>query len=217
MSSPATAMVDVTLNQLALLFLASTNGDPVVARQIAAALLVAYRPHTEAELTLSANIINFGCHATRSLMQADAADLPLSMVIRLRASAVSMHRESLRALEKLQQMQRGRGALAEQAKLEWEPKPGKPAQAVPEPSQPVAAEIEPAAEPLAAEAVQVHPAAPVSTGRYTHLSKEAIRRLSPAQQKQAYLERMAENARRRQAEQAAAQNAAAAGGSAAPE
>jgi localization factor PodJL len=188
-------MVEAMLNQLALLFLASTNGDTDVARQIAAALLIAYKPNTEPELTLTGAVIHFGCHATQSLVQACAPDLPLGMVIRLRASAVSLHREALRSYQKLEQLQRERRALADQTP----PEPVAPEQ--PQPVQ-AAREPVPAEQPAAAEPVPPRPA-PASADSYAHLSKEAIRRLSPAQQKRIYLARMTDTARRRQAEQAA--------------
>jgi hypothetical protein len=67
---------------------------------------------------------------------------------------------------------------------------------------------QPVAERTATQAVEA-PRPPLSNvPRYADLSKEAIRRLTPAQQKRIYLERMTENNRRRQAEQAAQRAAA---------
>jgi hypothetical protein len=202
MSSPAADLVDAMLSQLAVLFLAHTNGDAAAARQIATALMKSYQPKTETEVTLTADIIQFGCHATFSLMQASEPHLPLGMIIRLRALAVSLHRESLRTYEQLEQLRRERLALAEQAESEQ----AEPKQVLPEAAQPIQAADETASAPRPTVAEPVappSPSAPASTDSYAHLSKEAIRRLSPAQQKRIYLARMTETAKRRQAEQAA--------------
>ncbi len=93
MSLPAsipTAIIETVLGQLALLFLAGANGDPQAARQAALRCLAAYRPVSESELTLAANIICFGFHARQSLYQAAEPDQPLNQVMRLRSGAASL-------------------------------------------------------------------------------------------------------------------------------
>jgi hypothetical protein len=205
MSLPASipaAIVETVLGQLALFFLAGASGDPQAGRQAAKACLAAYRPETEPELTLAADIICFGFHVRQSLYEAAELDRPINQVMRLRSGAASMSREAYRSLLKLEALQRER--LAAQAPMQPEVVVSPP---VAEP--PMLDQVAPQAVDAALKTRRrPDPSAP----RYAHLSKEAIRRLTPAQQKRIYLERMTENNRRRQAEQAAlaAQQAAAA-------
>jgi PHD/YefM family antitoxin component YafN of YafNO toxin-antitoxin module len=187
MSLPASipdAIIETVLGQLTLLFLAAAKGDALVARHAAATFLAAYHPGTEAELALAAEIISFGFHVRQSLLQAAEPDRPLNQVQRLRGAAASLGREAYRRLVMLEHMQRARNA--------------------PQAEPDVAAALEPAAEAPAAAAVETPRPAASSMPSYAHLSKEAIRRMSPAAQKRAYLERMTDMNRRRLAEQAAA-------------
>jgi hypothetical protein len=199
MSLPASipeVIIEAVLGQLTLLFLAAAKGDPVVARHAAGRFLTAYQPGNEAELALAAEIICFGFHVRQCLLQAAEPDQPLNLVQRQRRDATSLGREAYRRLVKLERMQRARNAPRDQAEPD------------------VAAAPEPVAEAPAAAETQRSAAA--SMPSYAHLSKEAIRRMSPAAQKRAYLERMTEMNRRRQAEQAAASGQKNAALSAAP-
>jgi hypothetical protein len=178
------AVIETVLGQLVLLFLAGANGDHQAARQAVLACLDAYHPRTEPELLLAGEIIGLGFHVRQALYQAAELDRPINQVLRLRSGAASLSREAYRSLLKLEALQRERLA-AQRA----------PAQ----PDIAAAPILPPEPEPVADTPV----AAPVETARYEHLSKEAIRRLRPAEQKRIYLERMKQNARRAQAEQAA--------------
>jgi len=192
MSLPARipgAIIETVLGQLALLFLAGANGDPQVARQAALRFLISYQPQTEPELALAADIISFGFHVRQSLHQAAEPDRPLHQVQRLRSGAASMGREAYRSLVKLEQLQQARQARQEQVTPE----------VVQTPPAPVAER--PVARDVTALPEAPRPAASGAIP-YGDLSKEAIRRLRPAEQKRIYLERMTETFRRRQAEQA---------------
>jgi hypothetical protein len=203
MSLPAgipNAIIETVLGQLALLFLAGAQGDQQVARQAALRFLMSYRPETEPELELAAGIIGFGFHARQSLHQAMDPDRPSNEVNRLRSGAASLGREAYRCLVKLEQLQKARQAQQTQAQVELVQTQMMAALAAIE-SAPPAAEP-PVEAPMAAPAETPRPAAS-SAATYPDLSKEAIRRLRPAEQKRIYLARMTENVRRRQAEQAA--------------
>jgi hypothetical protein len=213
MSFPAsipTAIIETVLGQLALLFLAGAQGDQQVARQAALRFLASYRPETEPELALAADIISFGFHARQSLHQAADPDRPFNQAQRLRSGAAGLGREAYRCLVKLEQLQKARQTQAKvelvQAQLmaaldAIDPPP-------PAPETPMETPVEP---PLAAPAENPRPAV-AGAGTYPDLSKEAIRRLRPAEQKRIYLARMTESARRRQADLAAQQSATAPAG-----
>jgi hypothetical protein len=99
------AILDTILIHLATLFLTGAAGDPIAARHAAAQMLAAYHPNTEEELRLAANVISFSFHALEALGQATAPDLPLTRVLRLRGSAVSLSREAAKAERRLTQLQ----------------------------------------------------------------------------------------------------------------
>ena len=86
-------------------------------------MLTAYHPQTEDELRLAANIIGFSFHALEALGQAATPDMPLTRILRLRGSAVSLSRESHKAQRRLDQLQNAR-------------RDGIPAETQPEPAQP---------------------------------------------------------------------------------
>ena len=102
------AQLDTVLGSLAPLFLTGANGDLPTARHAAAQILAAYDAETPDELSLAAQIISFGFEALTALSQAANPDLPLTRVLRLRGSAVSLSREGHKARRKLDQLQRGR-------------------------------------------------------------------------------------------------------------
>ena len=117
------AVLETILTRLAALFLTGAAGDITAARQAAAQMLAAYHPQTEDELRLAANTIGFSFHALEALGQAAAPDMPLTKILRLRGSAVSLSRESHKAQRRLDQLQNARRA-------------GIPAATQPEPAQP---------------------------------------------------------------------------------
>jgi hypothetical protein len=119
------AILETILIRLTALFLIGAGGDSTAARHAAVQMLGAYQPHTEDELRLAANIIGFSFHALEALGQAAAPDLPLTRILRLRGSAVSLSRESAKADRRLVQLRKAR----QQAQ---------PAETQPEPAQPQA-------------------------------------------------------------------------------
>jgi hypothetical protein len=102
------AILETILTRLAALFLTGAGGDLTTARQAAAQMLGAYRPGTEDEVRIAANIIGFSFHAIEALSQAAAPDLSITRILRLRGSAVSLSRESQKAERRLDQLQNAR-------------------------------------------------------------------------------------------------------------
>jgi hypothetical protein len=119
MSLPA-VILDTILDRLARLFLIGARGDEAAARDAAIHMLAAYNPETEDELRLAANIISFSFHALEALGQATTADMPITRILRLRGSAVSLSRESHKAERRLDQL---RNARQDAAPAEPEPVP----------------------------------------------------------------------------------------------
>ncbi len=105
------AIVETLLAGLATLFLTGAGGDAAAARRAASQMLGVYRPESEDELRLAANIIGFSFHALEALGQAAAPDMPLTRVLRLRGSAVSLSREAAKAERQLAQLQKARRQL----------------------------------------------------------------------------------------------------------
>jgi hypothetical protein len=127
MSLPATlpaAILETILTGLAALFLTGANHDANAARQAACRMLDAYHPETEDELRLAASIIGFSFHALEALGQAAAPDMPLTRMLRLRSSAVSLSRESAKAERRLVQLRKAspQPVAAPAAEIQPEPK-----------------------------------------------------------------------------------------------
>jgi hypothetical protein len=127
MSLPSTlpaAILETILTGLAALFLTGANGDTAAARHAASCMLGAYHPETEDELRLAANIVGFSFHAIEALGQAAAPDIPLTRILRLRGSAVSLSRESAKAERRLAELRKARlqSIPAPAAKIQHEPK-----------------------------------------------------------------------------------------------
>jgi hypothetical protein len=108
-----TAVLETIVGRLAPLFLTGAAGEATAARHAAAQMLVAYHPETEDELGLAAEIISFSLHALEALSQAATLDMPLTKILRLRGSAVSLSRESHEAERRLDQLQKARRAGAQ--------------------------------------------------------------------------------------------------------
>jgi hypothetical protein len=102
------AILDTILTNLALIFLTGAHGSETAARDAAGQMLAAYNPETPAELRLAANIVSFSFHALEALSQSATPDMPLTRVLRLRGSAVSLSRESHKAERRLEQVQKAR-------------------------------------------------------------------------------------------------------------
>jgi hypothetical protein len=120
------AILQTILTRLAALFLTGAAGDMTAARHAVAQMLGAYRPETEDELRLAANIVGFSFQALEALSQAATPDMPLTRILRLRGSAVSLSRESAKAERRLDQVQKARR----------EGIPAPPAESRSEPAQP---------------------------------------------------------------------------------
>jgi hypothetical protein len=104
------AVLETILTHLAGLFLTGAAGDITAAREAAAQMLTAYHPQTEDELRLAANVISFSFQALEALGQAATPDMPLTKILRLRGSAVSLSRESFKAQRRLDKLQTARRA-----------------------------------------------------------------------------------------------------------
>jgi hypothetical protein len=117
------AVLETILIRLAALFLTGAGGDTTAARQAAAQTLGSYRPETEDELRLAANVIAFGLHALEALGQAAEPDLSLTRILRLRGSAVSLSRESAKAQRSLDQLQKARRQTMQGEAVETRPAP----------------------------------------------------------------------------------------------
>ena len=102
------AVLDTILARLALLFLAGAGGDIAAARLAALQMLTRYHPETEDEFRLAAQIVTFSFHALEALSQAATPDMPLTRILRLRSSAVSLSRESHKAERRLDQLKKAR-------------------------------------------------------------------------------------------------------------
>jgi len=175
------AILETILANLALLFLTAA-GDPEKARHAAIQALAAHDVQTEDELRLASEIISFGFHALEALAQAGAPDLSLSRVLRLRGSAVSLSREAHKSRRRLDQLRRARLALPPQA----EPAAALPSQPQPQPqTQPSKA-----AEPLAQQVI----------------GKNGGMTWTQSYQKRILAKRMAEKAKKVQAQQLAQMN-----------
>jgi hypothetical protein len=120
------AILETILTRLALLFLAGAHNDPAQARQAAAQMLASYHPETEDELRLAANIISFSFHALEALSQSTHPDMSLTTILRLRGSAVSLSRESHKAVRRLDQAQKARRDGVQPSKTTAQPKPTHP-------------------------------------------------------------------------------------------
>lgn len=70
------AVLETILIRIAALFLIGAGGDMEAARHAALAMLGAYHPETEDELSLAAQIISFSFQALEALSQAAAPDCP---------------------------------------------------------------------------------------------------------------------------------------------
>jgi hypothetical protein len=107
MSLPA-VILDTILDHLARLFLTGAQGDEAAARDAAFRMLAAYNPESEDELRLAANIISFSFHALEALGQTTTPDMPITRILRLRGSAVSLSCESHKAERRLDQLRNTR-------------------------------------------------------------------------------------------------------------
>jgi hypothetical protein len=203
-------ILDSVAGHLVLLFLTATNQDREAARCTVAQMLAAYAPQDPQQLYLAAEVISFSHHALDSLGQAANPDTPLNRVIRLRGSAVSLSRQAARSqtkLDKLQAHPAQRENTANPAQLETAPDPTPPEHA-PQPSQ-----LAEAAPSVAPSRIDDQATALIDTAREMIQSAEKQRDMgrfggltwSRNQQNRLNAQRIAETAKRKQAEYRAAQ------------
>jgi hypothetical protein len=155
------AVLDTILARLALLFLAGAGHDMAAARLAALQMLTVYHPETEDEFRLAAAIVSFSFHALEALSQAATPDMPLTRILRLRSSAVSLSRESHKAERRLDQLQKAR-------------RTGAPSQPTPTDAPHSAATIEKALE-LIADTRAVAEAADNSGQTWTEAYQQRLR------------------------------------------
>jgi hypothetical protein len=124
-SLPA-AILETVLIRLAALFLTGAGGDTAAARHAASQMLGAYHPRTIDELRLAANIVGFSFQALEALSQSATPDMPLTRILRLRGSAVSLSRESAKAERRLGQLQNPRQQPAQARQAEIQPELAQP-------------------------------------------------------------------------------------------
>jgi hypothetical protein len=150
------AILETILARLALLFLTGAAGDMTAARQAAAQMLAAYHPETEDELRLAASIVGFSFQALEALGQAATQDMPLTRVLRLRGSAVTLNREANKAQNRLDQLRKTRReAVPAPTRSETVVSVRAEQTAQPEPAQPEPAQLEAARrEPIQREPAQ---------------------------------------------------------------
>jgi hypothetical protein len=104
-SQPITAFVlDRILAFLAPLFLDAAEGNLQAARCAAAETLQAYAARSEQELSLAAQVIAFSLRSLDALARAAAADLDIRTILRLNASAATLHRAAMRAQKELDRL-----------------------------------------------------------------------------------------------------------------
>jgi hypothetical protein len=157
------AVLDTILARLAVLFLTGSGGDLAAAHRGAAKMLAGYHPETEDELRLAAEIVSFGFHALEALSQAASHDLPLTKILRLRGSAVSLSRQSHRSQHRLDQLQRDRRtsrAAQPAAALPQEPPAPRPSSLPQEPPAPQASSSPQASAPPELPSLPQAPQAP---------------------------------------------------------
>lgn len=121
-SGIACAILGTVLDRVALLLLSGAAGDLTAARHGATRMLAAHYAETEEEIRLAGEVISFGLHALSALGQAADPGLPLTTILRFRASAVSLSRESHKFQRQLDRLQRARraGIRARPAEAQFE-------------------------------------------------------------------------------------------------
>jgi hypothetical protein len=189
-------ILTATVNQIAPLFLSGANGDHQAARDAVTALLADYKPQTNEELTLAADIVHYRFLAMDNLARSSDPELSLTKVLRLRGSAVSLSREAHKAQRKLDKLQAARTIATHQSAPQ-------PQAAEPEATPCPAPDANQPAPPTPAELAAVHTAReilngkkPITTGGYGgNAAAQQMR-------KRMLVQTMNENAARRAAEHA---------------
>jgi hypothetical protein len=182
-----------TVNQIAPLFMPGANGDHQAAREAVTALLADYKPQTNEELTLAADIVHYRFLAADNLARSSDPELSLTKVLRLRGSAVSLSREAHKAQRKLDKLQAIRASATPQPAAQ--PQAAASETAATSPNQPV--------PPTQAELATLQTAREILNGKKpitasTFGGKDAAQQM----RKRLMVQTMNENAARRAAEHA---------------
>jgi hypothetical protein len=111
------AVLDKVLGELATHFLPSAGGDLPTARQAASRLLAVHEVQTKEELRLAADIVSFSVQALDALDRSMVPGLTENEILRLRAAAANLSRQSERSQRRLDQLKCDRHAIAAQAEL----------------------------------------------------------------------------------------------------
>jgi hypothetical protein len=168
---PAEILINLIVTLLTPMFLTGAGGDLTYARMAAFETIQAYRAETNADLIVAAKIIAFGLAALGSLCLSMADDLPISMVLRLRANANACSRSEEKNRRALQQTR----FESETAPLQ-QPRPA-PQMAPPPPAPEPAPEIEPEPEiseaALLASVVETQKRTAKHLATFTHPASQA--------------------------------------------
>jgi hypothetical protein len=199
-------ILSASISHIAPLFMAAAKVEEQAARAAVTDLLADYKPQTNEELTLAADIVHYRFLAMDNLARSSDPELSLTKVLRLRGSAVSLSREAHKAQRKLDKLQASRTTLIPEAGLAETilPKAGIPETAPqPEPAPPAAAATgQP--PPTPAELAALHVARDLLSGKKPSKPSKYGGGLNYAQQlsKRAMVQTMKENAARIAAEAA---------------
>ena len=142
-------LLTLIVTLIAPIFLGVTGGDVHLARLAALETVNDYRARNNADLIAVAHIVSFGLTALGSLSLSMAEDISLSMILRLRGSAISCNRaaEQNRRARRAHQDEPHPGPPAEPETIEDQPAPQSGAFLNPEAAQLLAAESRARLEP----------------------------------------------------------------------
>lgn len=98
-------ILEASLDQIAPFLLAAAKGDMPAARAAAQALIADYRPQSSQQLVLATDIIHGRLLAHDNLKRSTEPDLPLTILLDLRGSAVSLSRSANKTQRRLDKLQ----------------------------------------------------------------------------------------------------------------
>jgi hypothetical protein len=145
-------ILSATINQIAPLLIQRTGCDEHASRAALTALLADYKPETNEEFTLAADIVHYRFLAVDNMARSVEPNLPLTKVLRLRGSAVSLSREAHKTQRKLDKLQFTRTRAVPEP--EAQPQLALPPAVMP--NEPAPTEAAPA-EPAKTEPAQIAP------------------------------------------------------------
>jgi hypothetical protein len=127
------ALLEVLLGLLVPLLMSGGVTDLKRARLAAQQAIEEYRSRTQGELVMIGQIIAFAMTAMDNLRLSMAAEIPLSVKLRLRANANALSRASVKATERLDRCCRAPDSAPEPTLAEWTQEPDPAAATAPEP------------------------------------------------------------------------------------